>query len=344
LLQKGLSRLAAAGFVFIAVLSCGSVHARPVYVSKSGDAGDGSNARPRAAIRKAAPEGAKNAPAALKNVPPFYKRHVVADGLLIVGSEKVAVRTLHEAAYLARKLLARRPDVMAELGRRNVRVCVMAYTEMQTDLPECRGMHPWWDFRARGLAGGTVSCGEENLLCLEGDPWGGENIFVHEFAHKLQAILGTVDKGFGKRLVGLFRKARKSGRFRGYAMVNEAEFWAEGVQSWFNCNREIRPKSGGGQPSFQVLTPDGKHLCYIATRRQLKTHMPEYAKLIDESFGRNEWVYVPPAKRLHEPHLRGFDPAKAPKFRFAPGVLEAFYLHEAEKDEQKRQRELRKKK
>ncbi len=36
---------------------------------------------------------------------PFYKQHVVADGLLVVGSEKVSKYALREVAYLACKVL-----------------------------------------------------------------------------------------------------------------------------------------------------------------------------------------------------------------------------------------------
>ena len=70
--------------------------------------------------------------------------------------------------------------------KRRMYVGVMAHSEMQTDLPESRAMSAWWDYRARGLGGRPVSCAEENVLCFEGDHWGGENIFVHEFAHIMQ--------------------------------------------------------------------------------------------------------------------------------------------------------------
>ena len=48
----------------------------------------------------------------LNSLDPFYRQHVVADGLLIVSSEKVSRHALREVAYLARKMLANRPDVM----------------------------------------------------------------------------------------------------------------------------------------------------------------------------------------------------------------------------------------
>ncbi len=276
----------------------------------------------------------------LKTLDPFYKQHVVADGLLIVGSEKVSPYALREVAYLARQMLTNRPDVMKTLGgKRKMYACVMAYNEMQNELPECRGLDAWWNYRARGLAGGSVSCGEENVLGFQGDPWQGENIFIHEFAHGLQGVIGGIDEPFNKRLATLYDKAKQSGRFRGYAIEGGiGEFWAEGVQAWFNCNGTIRPKSGGGQSSFEILGPQEEHVCHLATREQVKTHLPEYAKLLDESFGKNEWVYVPVAKRLDQPHLRGYDPARAPTFCWPPDVVEAFDRHRAEEAEKQERR------
>jgi photosystem II stability/assembly factor-like uncharacterized protein len=168
------------------------------------------------------------------------------------------------------------------------------------------------------------------VLCFEGDHWGGENIFVHEFAHIMQGTIGALDEGFNERLQAAYEKAGKSGRFRGYAMNNIGEFWAEGVQTWFNCNGRVRQKSAGGQSSFEAIGPKGEHVCHMTTRKQLEMYMPEYAALIDASFGHNKWVYVPVKERLNEPHLRGYDPAAAPVFVWPPEVIEAFNRIEAE--------------
>jgi len=268
------------------------------------------------------PDKESSAEALFETLDPFYKQRVVADGLLIVASEKVNPAALREVAYLTRKLLARRPDVLAKLVEQKQYVCVMAYNEMQTDLPECRGMSPWWDKRARGLGGRPVSCGEENLLAYRGDPYRGENIFIHEFAHAIHGALAALDPKFNDRLRALFEKARKSGRFRGYAMTSFGEFWAEGVQSWFNCNR-----NGG----IEALDANGKTICQVNTRSQMKRYLPEFSKMIDQAFGHNQWAYVPVLKRLHEPHLRGYDPAQAPAFRWPARVLEAFRRIEAER-------------
>jgi formylglycine-generating enzyme required for sulfatase activity len=272
-----------------------------------------------------------------KTLDPFYKQHIVADGLVVAGSEKVSLYALGEAGYLAKKMLANRPDLIRDLcEKRKMFVAVMAYCELQTDLPDCRNMSLWWAYRARGLGSRPVSCGEENVLNLKGDPWEGENIFIHEFAHGIHSVLG---EEFNVRLRELYDQAKQSGRFRGYAIEGGiAEFWAEGVQTWFECNGRKRPESGGGQSSFEVLGPTGEHICHLQTRQQVRTHLPEFAKLLDDSFRQNKWVYVPVAKRLGEPHLSGFDPADAPEFRWPPAVVEAFHRIEVENAEKEKKR------
>ena len=267
-------------------------------------------------------------PAALRGLDAFYTRHVVVDGLLIAGSSKVSTRALDEAAHLVRRLLAKRPDVLKALVRNGVRVGVMASTEMTRDIPEHSRMSPWWDKRARGLGGNPVTCGEENLLAFRGDPYVGESIFVHEFAHIVHGRgLRAIDKTFEPRLRALYEQARKAGRFRGYGMGNMGEFLAEGVQSWFGCNR-----AGG----LAVVEGEGRRVRQINTRPAMTKHLPEYARFLDESFGRNAWTYVPVARRLGRAHLKGYDPSSAPVFRWPASVIEAFRRIEAEKAARRR--------
>jgi len=284
------------------------------------------------AVSKAEPDtAAKRASIAarVKELDPFFKQHVPVGGTMVAGSDKVSKRALQEVAYLTRKLLANRPDILNGYTRL---LTVLAYTEMQSALPACRGMSPWWDYRARGLAGSTISCGEENVLCLKGDPWAGENIFIHEFGHGLNGAFAKTDPKFQTRLVALHAKAAKSGLFQGYGIEGGcSEFWAEGVQAWFNCNGSIRPKSGGGQSSLERVGPNGEHVIHIRRREHVKEYLPGLAKLLDESFAQNQWTYVPVSKRLDEPHLKGFDPATAPTFRWPEGLAEKFHAYEDQK-------------
>ncbi len=81
-----------------------------------------------------------------------------------------------------------------------------------------------------------------------------------------------------------------------YALVNAAEYWAEGVQDWYDTNR--------------TMDHDHNH---IHTRVQLKTYDPELAKLCAEVLGDSDWRFVSPRTRAGQGHLAGYNPATAPK-------------------------------
>lgn len=240
---------------------------------------------------------------------PFYKKHVSVRGFPVLGSAKVSDFALLEAAYLIDKMLACRADILAALVKNKVRFAVMAYSERTTDIPEHSDLKPakFWDRRARGL-GPThirlaVSCGEENLLGFPGDPYAKENILVHEFAHAIHLMgLNSIDRDFNERLRQTYRAAMDRGLWKNtYAATNPEEYWAEGVQSWFDTNRR----------------PDHDHND-IDTRAKLAKYDLTLAKLIADVFRDNPWRYEHPAKRKHKGHLEGYDPAKAPRFAWSP--------------------------
>jgi alpha-glucosidase len=216
---------------------------------------------------------------------PFYKKHAAAEGLPILSSEKVSDAGLAEARYLIRQMLAERPDVLKEMARRGVRFVVMAPTEMTTDVPEQRNMTPkdYWDKRARGLGGRVTSCGEENLLNLKGDRYRNENILVHEFSHAIHRYgIGSLNPKFDARLKEVYARATDKGLWKGtYAATNHSEYWAEGVQSYFDCNA----------PPNKGVHND------VNTREKLARYDPDLFELIDDSFGKNPWRYVRYDKR-----------------------------------------------
>ena len=81
-----------------------------------------------------------------------------------------------------------------------------------------------------------------------------------------------------------------------YALVSAAEYWAEGVQDWYDTNR--------------TMDHDHNH---IHTRAQLKAYDPELAKLCAEVLGDSDWRFVSPRSRAGQGHLVGYNPATAPK-------------------------------
>jgi len=244
---------------------------------------------------------------------PFYTKYIDADGYPIVASEKVDDYALKEAAYLVNRMLRARPDVRKAMIQSGSRLIVMAHNEFTTDLPEQRNMKPkdFWDARARGLGGSETdaicSCGEENLLAFQGDPYSSENLLIHEFAHNMHLRgLIRVDMTFDSRLQDCYKKAMKEGLWKGkYASVNLMEYFAEGVQSWFNNNRE----------------PDHDHN-HVNTRAELFEYDPCLAAICKEVFGDEEISYTKPLERLSD-HMSGYDPSKAPKFVWPERLVKA---------------------
>jgi formylglycine-generating enzyme required for sulfatase activity len=237
-----------------------------------------------------------------------YTQYVrAAEGIPVVATARVRPQAVAEAAWLIDRMLATRPDVARAIARSPVRFVVMAHDEFTTDVPEHAGLKPqaFWNKRARGLgatlARPATSCGEENLLCFPGDPYATENILIHEFGHTIHEFgLAQADPTFQRRLEAAFADARKHGRWQGtYGATNVVEYWAEGVQSWFSCNR----------------TGDHQH-GEINSPAAVRDHDPPLAALLEEAFGAEPWCYVRPHDRaaIDREHLAGFDPASAPAF------------------------------
>ena len=244
------------------------------------------------------------APPPQLKAPPFYTKYIDAEGYPILASDKVNDYALREAAYLVNLMLARRPDVRTAMIKSGSRLSIIAYNEFTTDLPEWSKMKPrdFWDARARGMGGSQhdpyCSCAEENLLGYAGDPYAAECILIHEFAHNihLRGVV-NVDPTFDDRVKAAYDSAMKAGLWKGkYAAVNHHEYFAEGVQSWFDNNR--------------VNDHDHNH---VNTRALLLEYDPGLAALCREVFGETVLKYTKPATRLRD-HLAGYDPSTAPRF------------------------------
>lgn len=256
-------------------------------------------------------------PAGRDGIPAFYTQRIDAGGFPIVASAKVNPYALKEAAYLVDMMLAKRPDVRAAMIKSGARMCIMAHDQYTTDLPEFARMaraavpgfagipaKDYWDTRARGLGGSETdplcTVAEENVLGFKGDPYEKECILIHEFAHNihLRGML-NVDPTFDVRLKAAYDAAMKAGLWKGkYASVNHHEYFAEGVQSWFDDNR--------------VNDHDHNH---VHLRSQLIEYDPGLAAICREVFADTELKYTKPALRLTG-HMVGYDPAKAPTFQW----------------------------
>jgi hypothetical protein len=259
-----------------------------------------------------------------QGVPAFYTQRTSAGGFPIVASARVNPYALKEAAYLVDLMLAKRADLREKMIQSGARLCILAHNEFTTDQPEFtklgerplklfRGLSgkDYWDARARGMGGSErdpfCSCAEENLLGYPDDPYAAECILIHELAHNIH-LRGMVnlDPTFDARLKATYEAAMEAGLWKGkYASVNHYEYFAEGVQSWFDNNR--------------VNDHDHNH---VDTREELLEYDPRLAAICREVFGDTELRYSKPATRL-KGHLDGYDPAQAPSFQWPRRLDEA---------------------
>lgn len=260
-------------------------------------------------------------------VPAFYTQRISAEGYPIVASAKVNAYALKEAAYLVNLMLAKRPDVRSAMIKSGSRLSILAWNEFTTDQPEWEWMankpvagfseisaRDYRDARARGMGGSLTdpycSCAEENLLGYPGDPYSTENILIHEFAHNIHLRgMVNVDPTFDTRLKATYDAAMKAGLWKGkYAAVNHHEYFAEGVQSWFDNNREN----------------DHDHN-HVNTRAELLQYDPGLAGICREVFGDTTLKYSKPTTRLTG-HMAGYDPSKAPRFAWPERLKQAKVL------------------
>jgi hypothetical protein len=269
-------------------------------------------------------QGYRYDPEAKDGIPTFYSQVVYAQGYPICASHRVNPYALREAAYLIDLMLAERPDVREAMIASGSRLCILAHDEFTTDQPEWAWLadepvagfegisaKDYRDARARGMGGSLTdpycSCAEENLLAYEGDPYAAECILIHELAHNIHLRgMVNVDPTFDGRVKAAYDAAMTAGLWKGaYASVNHHEYFAEGVQSWFDDNREN----------------DHDHN-HVNTRAELIEYDPALAELCREVFGDTELRYTKPQTRLVG-HLEGYDPGKAPKFEWPERLVAA---------------------
>jgi len=220
----------------------------------------------------------------------FYRKCVFAHGIPIVSSSKVDDRALREAQRLIEKMMKKRSEMAKPMLERKLRIAIMAQSEQTLDIPEHSDLQKAfpetdWNKRARGL-GATrqrpcVSGAEENLLGLPGDRYKGESILIHEFGHTvLNFGMEAIDKTFRKRLAEAFDQSKGSAWMNTYAASNVDEYWAEGVQSWFDCNQK-GPSGGNGVHND------------LWDRKSLAKADPTLHQLLEEVFI-SDWKWSPP--------------------------------------------------
>ncbi|VDH92114.1 Hypothetical predicted protein [Mytilus galloprovincialis] len=206
----------------------------------------------------------------------FYQKYTEAYGIPVIGSDQVSDNALRRACYVVRFMFADNKNVRTSYYKRYGRVAVIGASEGTTDIPEHSWLPKRLNERTRGL-GATdyapvCTAGEENASCFCKDKYFLEDIFVHEVAHGAH-YLGAkyaID-GWSTKLINQFEDAQRTGLWNDtYAMNSSAEYFAEGVQSYFNVNTHLDKADGVHGP--------------ISNRKRLEEYDPVLYDLIHEVF------------------------------------------------------------
>lgn len=208
----------------------------------------------------------------------WYAKYLDADGIPVLGSAAVSDAALFKAQRQAILLMRTMPSsVAAQLRSQRNRIVILATNEGVGDIPEFAAAFPdrsiderfWGGFGAT-LTLPITSGTEINLLRNSNQ----ENIFVHELGHTVGELgLAAIDPLFVEQLEQAYATARASGLWDNtYAGSSLNEYWAEGVQTYFDVNREGDARG------------DGVHN-HVNTRAELADHDRLLSALLQRVYG-----------------------------------------------------------
>lgn len=212
----------------------------------------------------------------------FYKKYLDAGGIPIVSSGQVADEALIKARDIVNSMVSKIPNEKQKMIQNKLRVGIIGINEKPTDMPEYSDLYtafPGTDWNNRARAYGatidrplTTNC-EENMLCRgSSDRYKGEEILTHEFAHAIHELgIRFTTPAFDAQLQAAYNNAVAKNLWANtYARADVREYWAEGVQCWFNSNLEAIPANGVHNQ--------------VNTRAELKAYDPTLHDLISKYF------------------------------------------------------------
>ncbi len=220
-------------------------------------------------------------PPAVLGMAPFYEQYIDVGGVPVVSSADVPDEALVSVARMLAEMLTHNPGLRRNIANFPSHVAVLGQDEEIADIPEFGRViaeYPEWGvFDGRTVAelravGATTFlpvtvAAEENALCYEEDTYL-EDTSVHELAHTFLLVGLEGETGPGElraRLEQALADALAEGFWTGsYAASNADEYWAEGVQAWFNV---------------------GWSLTGVDTRTELEGYDATFAGIMLEVFG-----------------------------------------------------------
>ncbi|HLW66269.1 MAG TPA: hypothetical protein VKS79_13230, partial [Gemmataceae bacterium] len=237
-------------------------------------------------------------------IDPYYTKFTWAREFIVLGSGNVGDEALLKANDTIRKMFAYRHDILKALIADGAKLVVLGQGEKLSDLPEFKsaaGQPKSDEIRCQNYTPEMklIVVPEENVLHLPGDPFAGKNMVVSAMAKALYLVTGLrpVDSDFDKRrskqqyelrvkrldvefdhkLEKLFDDAKAKSLWKGTAAArNRTEYWAAGVEAYFDAAGAGHAPNGADRP--------------ITTREALKAYDPDLFALVDETMAYKEHV------------------------------------------------------
>jgi dipeptidyl aminopeptidase/acylaminoacyl peptidase len=241
-------------------------------------------------------------PPAKFKIDPYYAKFTYAREFIVLGSKQVSDEALLKANDIIRKMFAYRHDILKAMIADGARLVVLGRHEKLSDLPEFKDVRTQPDFDEVRYCDYTPSrkimvVPEENVLGLPGDPFAGKCMVVSLFAKGLYQIAGLrpvdpqfehkrdkqqyelrvkrLDVEYDHRLQMIQEMALAKGLWKGTAAArNRADYWAAGVEAYFDAAGDNPPPNLADRP--------------INTREALEAYDPDLYSLVDETMAFRE--------------------------------------------------------
>lgn len=213
----------------------------------------------------------------------YYKKYLmlgseIEASIPILSGANVSDEALEMAKLTCSVIANTLPEaVLPMLRDQGIYIVIFGNTEYPDVLPEWESA--WDPMRYGGGYGPNApgaSCGfhEGDVLNNRSDRYPTENIVIHEFAHAVMDFgLSKMYADFLPRLQAIYDGAKSKNLWSNtYAISNLKEYWAEGIQSYFDLNA-VGPMAG-----------DGIHN-HVSTRSKLRDYDPDLYAFIHEFYG-----------------------------------------------------------
>lgn len=219
-----------------------------------------------------------------------YAQGCTVLGIGVLATEEVAPSAVTEIADRTYNLLVHRPEYATSIASHPIGIRAIGQEESISELPEFEDIyfhHPGTDWRRAGRwFPGTelipfAAGAEENLLCSADDRYHGEDMFVREFAITIRRFaMDSIDEPTSQAIEQAYGVAIAQGRWENtLAEINSDQYWAEGVQSFFDANLEDLTED---------REPNSSHN-HVNTREELRTYDPGLWSIAVSVFGDTEW-------------------------------------------------------